>query len=190
MFQAGISDLNMHTHFLIPASSAQIGSSFLMHSLWFINSHTGVAFLCAVWEQIFLWIAYVTLWVKTRNFCWHWVLSWRKKGRSLHCRGLARSLLSIVTASIGLLWELCWWVSGVSGSFSSMSSLQALGCFNFTLRSHNNCAWTLERYQWLYNCWGFHFIWTFHTIPLRYCLHRPHFREPTTKCFNKCWGVK
>lgn len=44
------------------------------------------AYLCAMWEHV--WIACVTVWVKTRNFHWHWALFWRKGG-SLHCRGLA-----------------------------------------------------------------------------------------------------
>lgn len=88
------------------------------------------------------------------------------------------TLLSIVRASISLLWELYWWGSGVSGSFSSIGSLQGLGSFGFTLGSQNDRALTLDRYQRLYNCWGFHFIWIFHTISSRaWFLHRPFFRE-------------
>lgn len=171
MFQSCTGFPKMHIHFLIPASNTYIVSSFLMQKLWLLL----VMLKCRCCISVHL-----TVWVITGDFPWHWVQSWRKRVVCI-VEVWFSALLSIVTANISLLWKLYWLVSWVSGSFSGMVSLQVLESFNFTVRS---LALMLERYQWFFTCWGFHFIWTFHTISFR-----TDFKGQIWKFLLRYWSV-
>lgn len=146
-------------HFLIPAFSTSSGSSFLVlycyiGTYWSSCGSAGFEFLCTMWEPVYLCMR---VWVKTRNFLWHWALSWGKGGR-LHCRALALCAVVYCEGQYQLVMRALLRVSGVSGSFPSMGSLQGLGSFGFTLGSQNKRVLKLEKYQRLYNCWRFHVI--------------------------------
>lgn len=128
-------------HFLIPASSTSSRSPFPalychIGAYWSSWWSAGFEFLCTVWEPVYLWMACMRVWVKARNFLWHWALSWGKGGR-LHCRALALCAVVYCEGQYQLVMRALLRVSGVSGSFPSMGSLQGLGSFSFTLGSQN-----------------------------------------------------